>query len=134
MNSRRFTSIALLLLLSNFILANEDPFEEYNRKVWAFNEFLDDNFAKPTADSKYVMQSNARIAGWRQDLNKPGLTTKERNAIKNRISALESRLKKRTEHNELNKQVDRGQNKLEDIYNIIDGAISRSNCAPELRE
>ena len=50
MNSRRFTSIALLLLLSNFILANDDPFEEYNRKVWAFNEFLDDNFAKPTAE------------------------------------------------------------------------------------
>ena len=50
MNSRRFTSIALLLLLSNFILANDDPFEEYNRQVWAFNEFLDDNFAKPTAE------------------------------------------------------------------------------------
>ena len=50
MNSRRFTSIALLILLSNFILANDDPFEEYNRKVWAFNEFLDDNFAKPTAE------------------------------------------------------------------------------------
>ena len=50
MNSRRFTSIALLLLLSNFILANDDPFEEYNRKVWVFNEFLDDNFAKPTAE------------------------------------------------------------------------------------
>ena len=50
MNSRRFTSIALLLLLSNFILANDDPFEEYNRKVWVFNEFLDDNFAKPIAE------------------------------------------------------------------------------------
>ena len=50
MNSRRFTSITLLILLSNFILANDDPFEEYNRKVWAFNEFLDDNFAKPTAE------------------------------------------------------------------------------------
>ena len=50
MNSRRFASIALLLLLSNFILANDDPFEEYNRKVWVFNEFLDDNFAKPTAE------------------------------------------------------------------------------------
>ena len=50
MNSRRFTSIALLILLSNFILANDDPFEEYNRKVWVFNEFLDDNFAKPTAE------------------------------------------------------------------------------------
>ena len=50
MNSRRFTSIALLLLLSNFILAKDDPFEEYNRKVWVFNEFLDDNFAKPTAE------------------------------------------------------------------------------------
>ena len=50
MNYRRFTSIALLFFLSNFILANDDPFEEYNRKVWAFNEFLDDNFAKPTAE------------------------------------------------------------------------------------
>ena len=50
MNSRRFASIALLLLLSNFILANDDPFEKYNRKVWAFNEFLDDNFARPTAE------------------------------------------------------------------------------------
>ena len=50
MISRRFTSIALLLLLSNFILANDDPFEEYNRKVWVVNEFLDDNFAKPTAE------------------------------------------------------------------------------------
>ena len=50
MNSRRFTSIALLLLLSNFILANDNPIEEYNRKIWAFNEFLDDNFAKPTAE------------------------------------------------------------------------------------
>ena len=50
MNSKRFITIALLLLLSNLILANDDPFEEYNRKVWAFNEFLDDNFAKPTAE------------------------------------------------------------------------------------
>ncbi len=50
MNYRRFTSIALLFFLSNFILANDDPFEEYNRKVWAFNEFLDNNFAKPTAE------------------------------------------------------------------------------------
>ena len=27
-----------------------DPFEDINRKVWAFNEFLDDNLAKPTAE------------------------------------------------------------------------------------
>ena len=50
MNFKQFTSITLMLILSNFILANDDPFEEYNRKVWAFNEFLDDNFAKPTAE------------------------------------------------------------------------------------
>ena len=74
------------------------------------------------------MQSNTKIQGWRNDLKKPGLTTKERNAIKNRISALESRLKKRTEHNELNKQVDRGANKLEDIYRMIDVAITRAGC------
>ena len=39
-----------MLILSNFLVANDDPFEEYNRKVWAFNEYLDDNFAKPTAE------------------------------------------------------------------------------------
>tara|TARA_B100000579_G_scaffold318664_1_gene268175 strand:+ start:2415 stop:3119 length:705 start_codon:yes stop_codon:yes gene_type:complete len=50
MNFKQFTSITLLLILSNFLLANDDPFEEYNRKVWAFNEYLDDNFAKPTAE------------------------------------------------------------------------------------
>jgi len=27
-----------------------DPFEDINRKVWAFNELLDDNLAKPTAE------------------------------------------------------------------------------------
>ena len=27
-----------------------DPFEDINRKIWAFNEFLDDNIAKPTAE------------------------------------------------------------------------------------
>ena len=30
--------------------STEDRFEDYNRKIWAFNEFLDDNFAKPTAE------------------------------------------------------------------------------------
>ena len=50
MNFKQFTSITLLLILSNFLVANDDPFEEYNRKVWVFNEFLDDNFAKPTAE------------------------------------------------------------------------------------
>tara|TARA_B100000700_G_scaffold293641_1_gene354828 strand:- start:9116 stop:9820 length:705 start_codon:yes stop_codon:yes gene_type:complete len=50
MNFKQFTSITLLLILSNLLLANDDPFEEYNRKVWAFNEYLDDNFAKPTAE------------------------------------------------------------------------------------
>jgi len=39
-----------LLILSNFTHAQDDPFEEYNRKVWAFNEFLDDRFAKPAAE------------------------------------------------------------------------------------
>ena len=39
----------LLMLLIPIVEAN-DPFEDINRKVWAFNEFLDDNLAKPTAE------------------------------------------------------------------------------------
>ena len=42
--------IYLSLILSFQSLAADDPFEDYNRKIWAFNEFLDDNFAKPTAE------------------------------------------------------------------------------------
>jgi len=37
-------------LLSASIAEANDPFEDINRKVWAFNEFLDNNFAKPTAE------------------------------------------------------------------------------------
>jgi len=50
MNFKKFTSIFLLLFLSIISHAEGDPFEQYNRKIWAFNEFLDDNFAKPTAE------------------------------------------------------------------------------------
>ena len=50
MNLRKLTSFFLILFLSNIAVGEDDPFEEYNRKVWAFNEFLDDNFAKPTAE------------------------------------------------------------------------------------
>ena len=50
MNLKKLTSFFLLLFLSSIAVGEDDPFEEYNRKVWAFNEFLDDNFAKPTAE------------------------------------------------------------------------------------
>ena len=50
MNLKKLTFFFLLLFLSNIAVGEDDPFEEYNRKVWAFNEFLDDNFAKPTAE------------------------------------------------------------------------------------
>ena len=50
MNLKKLTSFFLLLFLSNIVVGEDDPFEEYNRKVWTFNEFLDDNFAKPTAE------------------------------------------------------------------------------------
>tara|TARA_B110000438_G_scaffold301382_1_gene356118 strand:- start:870 stop:1538 length:669 start_codon:yes stop_codon:yes gene_type:complete len=37
-------------LLSAPLVEANDPFEDINRKVWVFNEFLDDNIAKPTAE------------------------------------------------------------------------------------
>ena len=37
-------------MLSASIAEANDPFEDINRKVWAFNEFLDNNVAKPTAE------------------------------------------------------------------------------------
>ncbi len=43
-------AIHLILYLSVSVSADEDPFEDLNRKIWAFNEYLDDNFAKPTAE------------------------------------------------------------------------------------
>ena len=50
MNKKKVSLFFTLLILSNFTHAQDDPFEEYNRKVWAFNEFLDNKFAKPAAE------------------------------------------------------------------------------------
>jgi Surface lipoprotein len=50
MKFKKLISVYITLLLSVNAYAVEDPFEDYNRKIWAFNEFLDDNFAKPTAE------------------------------------------------------------------------------------
>ena len=50
MNKKKISLFFTLLILSNFTHAQDDPLEEYNRKVWAFNEFLDDKFAKPAAE------------------------------------------------------------------------------------
>ena len=47
---RNIFAIHLILFLSIDAHTNDDPFEDYNRKIWEFNEFLDDNFAKPTAE------------------------------------------------------------------------------------
>ena len=45
-------NLLLLTLFISFhsIASNHDPFEDFNRTIWAFNEFLDDNIAKPTAE------------------------------------------------------------------------------------
>ena len=40
----------IVLLVSVPLVEANDPFEDINRKVWAFNEFLDNNIAKPTAE------------------------------------------------------------------------------------
>ena len=50
MNFKKFSIIFVLLFTSSISFAESDPFEKYNRQVWAFNEFLDDNFAKPAAE------------------------------------------------------------------------------------
>ena len=50
MKFNKYIVIYLSFLLSFQSLAADDPFEDYNRKIWAVNEFLDDNFAKPTAE------------------------------------------------------------------------------------
>ena len=50
MKSNKYILIYLSILISFQSYGAEDPFEDYNRKIWAFNEFLDDNFAKPTAE------------------------------------------------------------------------------------
>ena len=50
MKFKKLISIYLMVFVSFNIYSTEDPFEDYNRKIWAFNEFLDDNFAKPMAE------------------------------------------------------------------------------------
>ena len=51
MSLQRFFYFSLALaFISLNVSATQDPFEDINRKIWAFNESLDDNFAKPTAE------------------------------------------------------------------------------------
>jgi len=50
-------------LLSAPIAEANDPFEDINRKVWAFNEFLDNNVAKPTAEIYTSLAPNFVEAG-----------------------------------------------------------------------
>ncbi len=50
MHFKNISLLAFVLFLSIDSIASEDPFEDINRKVWDFNEFLDDNFAKPAAE------------------------------------------------------------------------------------
>ena len=51
MSFQRFLYISFAsVFFSLNISATQDPFEDFNRKIWAFNESLDDNFAKPTAE------------------------------------------------------------------------------------
>ena len=50
MNPKISTHLIFALVLVSIPLSANDPFEAFNRKIWAFNEFLDDNLAKPTAE------------------------------------------------------------------------------------
>ena len=45
-------------MLSASIAEANDPIEDINRKVWAFNEFLDNNLAKPTAEIYTTLAPN----------------------------------------------------------------------------
>ena len=47
---KNLIALNLIFFLSLNLIANDDPFEDFNRKIWTFNEFLDDNFAKPAAE------------------------------------------------------------------------------------
>ena len=47
--NKQLSILAITVFLSINIAAN-DPFEDINRQIWKFNEFLDDNLAKPTAE------------------------------------------------------------------------------------
>ena len=51
MSLQRFFHFSLAFaFISLNVSATQDPFEDINRKIWAFNESLDNNFAKPTAE------------------------------------------------------------------------------------
>ena len=47
---RYFYTFLTVMFISMSVEATQDPFEEINRKIWTFNEYLDDNIAKPTAE------------------------------------------------------------------------------------
>ena len=51
MNFSKFFLMSFAIsFISLNLSATQDPFEDINRKIWALNESLDNNFAKPTAE------------------------------------------------------------------------------------
>jgi len=47
---RYFYACVTVMFINLNVEATQDPFEDINRKIWTFNEYLDDNIAKPTAE------------------------------------------------------------------------------------
>jgi hypothetical protein len=88
---------------------------------------------KVTETTKYIKDSKKKIADWNKELKKPKLSLDEKHSLRNKISALESRVTKREEHRDLLAKIKTRRDNFMKIAEVI-GHHSCRDCTGALCE
>lgn len=80
---------------------------------------------KAADDDEYILESKRKITEWQDALLAPGVDQKERNRIKNRISAQESRMKKREEQKSLGSKVETSTKQWNAVLLVINQFLEK---------
>ena len=71
----------------------------------------------------YISQSKVKIKAWRVEMNKPGISKEKKHELRNKASALESRMNKKIQTKNLNESVGCRRLKFEKLTEIITNTI-----------
>jgi hypothetical protein len=88
---------------------------------------------KVTADEIYIAKSLASIKEWKNDMKGLKFSDKKYKSCRNKIAALESRLKKRAEVKNLKNSLEKSQKMFEKVADIVSTVFEPcSNCSKEM--
>jgi len=88
---------------------------------------------KVTADEIYIAKSLASMKEWKNDMKGLKFSDKKYKSCRNKIAALESRLKKRAEVKNLKNSLEKSQKMFEKVAEIVSTVFEPcSNCSKEM--